>query len=172
MSSRFLVVEASLNRAEFRWKWLQLLQYSAMLGTLLCLPVLFLGGAILCGWITNKNLALTIFALLAGLGIIAWAAIVISVIVGVPNRPWLASTLERVDPRLLDRLHALLFLEKRRGEPRLDSFALRIARQTQGLLSQKQSPSPFSSTRAMGYVLLFLVTLTLTTLLYELYRPW
>jgi len=37
MSSRFLVVEASLNRAEFRWKWLQFLQYSGILGTLLCL---------------------------------------------------------------------------------------------------------------------------------------
>ena len=172
MSSRFLVVEASLNRAEFRWKWLQFLQYSGILGTLLCLAALFVGGAILCGWMTSKDLALTIFALLAGVGVIAWAVVIISVIVGAPNRPGLASALERVDSRLLDRLHAVLFLEKRRSEPRLDSFALRIARQTQGLLAEKQSPSPFSTTRAMGYVLLFLMTLTLTTLLYELYKPW
>jgi hypothetical protein len=172
MSSRFLVVETSLNRAEFRWKWIRFLQYSALLGTLLCLPILFFGGAILCGWVTDKSLALPFFGLVGVVGFIAWAVIAISVMAGAPNRPWLASALERVDSRLLDRLHTLLFLEKRRGEPRLDSFAIKIARQTQGILNEKRPPSPFSSTRALGYVLLFLATLTLTTLMYQLYRPW
>ena len=172
MSSRFLVVETSLNRAEFRWKWIRFLQYSALLGTLLCLPILFFGGAILCGWVTDKSLALPFFGLVGVVGFIAWAVIAISVMAGAPNRPWLASALERVDSRLLDRLHTLLFLEKRRGEPRLDSFAVKIARQTQGILSEKRPPSPFSSTQALEYVLLFLVTLTLTTLMYGLYRPW
>jgi hypothetical protein len=172
MSSRFLVVETSLNRAEFRWKWLQFLQYSALLGTLLCLSILFFGGAILCGWVTDKSLALMFFGLVGVAGFIAWAVIVISVLAGAPNRPWLASALERVDSRLLDRLHTLLFLEKRRGEPRVDSFAMKIARQTQGILSEKRLPSPFSSTRALEYMLLFLVTLTLTTLMYGVYRPW
>jgi hypothetical protein len=172
MSSRFLVVETSLNRAEFRWKWLQFLQYSATLGTLLCLPVLFFGGAILCGWVTNKNLAVTFFTVVGVIGFIAWAVITIHVLARALNRPWLASAIERVDSRLLDRLHTLLFLERRRGEPRLDSFAVRIARQTQGLLSEKRPPSPFSSRRALVQVLMFLLTLTLTVLMYELYTPW
>jgi len=157
---------------EFRWKWRPFLRYSGILGTLLCLPMLFLGGAILSGWVTNKNLVLTFFALLALVGFISWAVIAISVMAGAPNRAWLAAALERVDSRILDRLHTLLFLERRRGEPRMDAFALRIARQTQVLLSEKRSPSPFSSASASGYVLLFLVTLTLTTLMYELYKPW
>jgi hypothetical protein len=136
------------------------------------LPVLFFGGAILCGWVTSKNQALTFFALVGVAGFIAWSIIAISVMAGAPNRPWLASALERVDSRLLDRLHTLLFLEKRRGEPRLDSFAVRIARQTQAVFNEKRPPSPFSSGRALGYLLMFLVTLTLTVLMYQVYNPW
>ena len=172
MTSRFLVVETSVNRAEFRWKWLQFLQQSSALGILLCLLVLFFGGAILGGWVTSKDAAVTFFALVAFVGFIAWAVLTIAVMAGGPNRSWLASAIERVDPRLLDRLNTLLFLETRRGEPRLDSFALRIARQTQSVLSEKTPASPFSSNRALAYFLTFLLTLTITVLLYELYNPW
>src|SRR5689334_17152298 len=113
MTSRFLVVETSVNRAEFRWKWLQFLRLSSVLGILLCLLVLFFGGAILGGWVTSKSVALTFFCGVAVLGFIAWAVIMIGVMAGAPNRSWLASAIERVDPRLLDRLNTLLFLEKR-----------------------------------------------------------
>ena len=45
MSLRYTVVETSLNRAEFRWKWLKFLQYSFLLGSILCALVL-LGAAV------------------------------------------------------------------------------------------------------------------------------
>lgn len=172
MNSRFLVVETSLNRAEFRWKGLKFLQYSAVLGTVLSLGVLFFGGAILLGWVVDKAIAFTVLAVLGAVGFIAWAVMVVSVMAGAPNRTWLAAAVERVDRRLLDRLNTLLFLEKSRGEARAESFALRIAKQTNRVVSETPPPAPFSSTRALVHVLALILTLTLTVLLYELYRPW
>ena len=172
MSYRFTVVETSLNRAEFRWKWLKFLQHSFLLGGILCVLVLLFGGAISVGWVTSKALATTFFALLGIVGFIAWAVIIISVMAGAPDRSWLAAALERVNPRLLDRLNTLLFLERRRRDARAHSFALRIARQTQAVLAAKASPSPFPATRALEYMLGFIVALTATVLVYQLYSPW
>src|SRR5881628_4272826 len=103
MNFRFTVVETSLNRAEFRWKWLRFLQHSFMLGVILALLVLAFGGAITLGWVTSKTVATTFFAVLAVAGFIAWAVIIISVVAGVPDCHWLAAAVERVDRRLLDR---------------------------------------------------------------------
>jgi hypothetical protein len=172
MSFRFTVVEMSLNRAEFRWKWLRFLQRSFVLGIVLCGLVLLLGAAILAGWITSKELAGTLFAVLAMTGFIAWAFIIIGVLVGAPDRGWLAAALERVDPRLHDRLNTLLFLERHRQDAHAKSFAMRIARQVQGVLFAKPSPSPFPATRARQYLLGFIAALTATVLVYQLYTPW
>jgi hypothetical protein len=172
MNFRFTVVETSLNRAEFRWKWLRFLEHSFLLGSILCGLALLFAGAILCGWVTSKGLAMTFFALLGMAGFIAWAVILIGVMARSQDRSWLAAALERVNPRLLDRLNTLLFLERRPREARAASFALRIARQTQGVLAAKAAPSPFPSTRAREYLLGFIVALTATVLVYQLYSPW
>jgi hypothetical protein len=172
MNFRFTVVETSLNRAEFRWKWLRFLQHSFLLGGILCALVLVFGGAILFGWVTSKGLATTFFALLAMVGFIAWAVIIISVLAGAPDRSWLAAALERVNPRLLDRLNTLLFLERRPRDARAASFAMRIARQTQKVLAAKPVPSPFPANRVLEYMLGFIVALAATVLLYQLYSPW
>src|ERR1700690_3101404 len=102
MSNRYAVVETSLNRAEFRWKWLKFLQHSFLLGSIGCTLVLVFGGAILVGWVTSMTLATTFFALLAIAAFIAWVVIIIAVLAGSPDRAWLAAALERVNPRLLD----------------------------------------------------------------------
>ena len=172
MNSRFLVVETSLNRAEFRWKWVRFLRQSAILATLLSLGVLFLGGAVLCGWVLRTGVAVASLVLLGAVGFIAWTVIAISVMASSPNRSWLAAAVERVDRRLLDRLNTLLFLEKRRGQLQAESFALRIAKQTSKVFAEKSSPSPFDGTRALVHVLVFLLSLILTVLLYEVYQPW
>ena len=172
MSFRFTVVETSLNQAEFRWKWLRFLQHSFLLGVILCLLVLLFGGAVIFGWVTSKALATTFFALLGLGGFIAWAVILISVLAGAPERSWLAAALERVNPRLLDRLNTLLFLERRSRDSRTHSFAMRIARQTKQVLAAKAAPSPFSATRALEYMLGFIVALAVTVLVYQLYSPW
>jgi hypothetical protein len=172
MSFRFTVVETSLNQAEFRWKWLRFLQHSFLLGSILCALVMLFAGGIICGWITSKALATTFFAVLGMGGFIAWAVIIISIMAGSPDRGWLAAALERVNPRLLDRLNTLLFLERRPQDARSSSFALRIARQTQGVLAAKAAPRPFTSTRAMEHLLGFVIALTATVLVYQFYSPW
>ena len=172
MNFRFTVVETSLNRAEFRWKWLKFLEHTFLLGIIACGLVLFLGAAIIFGGVTNKALATTFFALLGLAGFVAWAVIVISVLAGGPDRSWLAAALERVDRRLLDRLNTLLFLERRPREARTAAFARRIAQQAQKVLASKAAPSPFPANRAREYLLGFIVVLTATVLEYQLYSPW
>jgi hypothetical protein len=172
MNFRFSVVETSLNRAEFRWKWLKFLQHSFLLGCIFCALVLLFGGAILIGWVTSKALATTFFALLGIVAFIAWSVMIISVLARSPDRAWLAAAMERVNPRLLDRLNTLLFLERRPQDARRSSFAVRIARQAHGVLAAKAVPSPFPSTRALQYMLAFVVALTATVLVYQLYSPW
>ena len=172
MSFRFTVVETSLNRAEFRWKWLKFLQHSFLLGGILCALVLLFAGGIILGWVTSKVLATTFFALLGMGGFIAWAVIIISVVAGTPDRTWLAAARERVNPRLLDRLNTLLFLERRPRDSRVHSFALRIARQTQGVMAAKVVQSPFPSIRARESMLGFIVALTVTVLVFQFYSPW
>jgi hypothetical protein len=172
MNFRFTVVETSLNQAEFRWKWLRFLRQSLVLGIVLSLLVLLLGGAILTGWVTSRPVAVTLYALIGAAGFVAWAVILISAFAGSTARPWLAAALERVDRRLLDRLNTLVFLEKRPSEARAESFARRIARQTQFVLAEKASPRPFAGSRPLGHFLVFILSLTATVLLYELYPPW
>ena len=172
MSFRFTVVETSLNRAAFRWKWLKFLQHTFLLGIILCALTLLFGGAIIGGWITSKALATTFFALLGMVGFVAWAVIIIGVMASAAERPWLAAALERVNPRLLDRLNTLLFLERHPRDSRIHSFALRIARQTQAVFAVKRSPSPFPATRVKEYLLGFIVVLTATVLVYQLCSPW
>jgi len=172
MNSRFTVVETNLNRAEFRWKWLRLLRLSSVIGIALCLSLLGLGFAIGSGKLTNKGGVLFILAMLLAVGFIVWAVTTIHVMVGSPNREWLAAAVERIDQRLLDRLNTLLFLETRRHEPLTDKFALQIARQTQGIVSQKASPLPFAASASYGWLCAFLILLALTIFLGQLYSPW
>jgi hypothetical protein len=172
MNSRFTVVETSLNRAEFRWKWLKFLQHSFTLGGIVALLVLLFGWAMAAGWVTSRALATTFFAVLAVAGFIAWIVIIIGVAIGSPDRNWLAAAVERVDRRLLDRLNTLLFLERRRGQPHADSFSLRIAKQTQRVLAEKKPDSPFAGTRALAHMAGFLAIAIATGLIYQHYAPW
>ncbi len=172
MSNRYAVVETSLNRAEFRWKWLKFLQHSFLLGSIVCTLVLVFGGAILVGWVTSMTLATMFFALLAITAFIAWVVIIIAVLAGSPDRAWLAAALERVNPRLLDRLNTLLFLERRPRDARVSSFALRIARQAHKVMAAKTVPSPFPATRARECMLGFIAALVATVLVYQFYSPW
>jgi len=141
-------------------------------GGILCLLVLLFGGAVIFGWVTSKTLATTFFGLLAAVGFIVWAVVVISILAGTPERSWLAAALERVNPRLLDRLNTLLYLERRRRDSRMHSFAVRIARQTVHVLAGNARPSPFPATRAVQSMLGFIVALATTVLVYQLYSPW
>ncbi len=172
MNFRFTIVERSLNRAEFRWKWLKVCRYTFILGAIGCLFLLGLEVAILAGWLTNKTLALTLIGAAVVLAFVAWFAVLLIVMAGHPDRNWLAKALEKVDSRLLDRLNTLLFLESRRGDARTESFALRIAKQTQALLAEKASPRPFRHSHTGLHFCAFIILLTAAVLLFQVYSPW
>ena len=172
MNFRFTVVETSLNRAEFRWKWLRFLERSLLLGIVLTGLVMLFGGVLVLGWVASKALAITFFTLVAVLGFIAWAVIIIAIAAGNADRPWLAAAIERVDPRLLDRLNTLVSLERERPNARVESFARRIAKGTQRVLVQKASPTPFHGTRPFRYFLTLLALVLATIWFYGRYSPW
>ncbi len=172
MDFRYTAVEKSLNRAEFRWKWLRFLQHGLSLATILCGLVLLLGIALIAGWITSKEWAVTLFGLLGVTGFIALVAVVIAVASRVVDRNWLAATLERVDRRFMDRLNTLLFLEKQRGRSEGAVFESRIAAQTQAVIREKESPSPFPAAPLLARLSTFVLVLSLTIAVYHFYSPW
>src|SRR5712691_946990 len=67
MNFGFTIVETSLNRAEFRWKWLRFWQRTFALGTILSLFLSLFASPILLGWLTSK---LAGIAILVALGVI------------------------------------------------------------------------------------------------------
>jgi hypothetical protein len=172
MNFRFTVVETHLNRAEFRWKWLCFLERSLLLGILFCALTLLFGGAVLAGWVTSKPLGVLFFTVLGIGAFVAWVVIIVGVLVGDAQRPWLAAAVERVEPRLLDRLNTLVFLERHRADGRVESFARRIARQTQMLLAKKPAGRAFSATQSLKYSLAFVILLVATVFFYQGYSPW
>src|SRR5437764_11917423 len=108
LHSGYTIVETSLNRAEFRWKWLLFWQRTFGLGIVLSALLLLFGSAILAGWVISKTAALLFFIGLSVVGFLTWLVLIIVVAASSPDRNWLASALERVDSRLLDRLNTLL----------------------------------------------------------------
>jgi len=172
MQFRFTTVETSLNRAEFRWKWLRFLQHTFALGIVLCLLTLSFVLAIISGWITSKSTAITIVTILAILAALTWIVIAIAIVAGSPERNWLAAAVERVDRRLLDRLNTLLFLENRPRQPQTDAISVRIAKQVQSVFAAKPSPPPFRGTRPLAYFAAFLVAVAATFSVCHIYAPW
>ena len=172
MSSRFTIVETTLNRAEFRWKWLRFVQLSSILGGITALAFLALGVGLRSGWITSKSNATALITCIVFLAFVAELVIMILVAGGSPGRAWLAAAVERVDSRLLDRLNALLYLEQREGDPNVKAFSSRIARQLQDVSRQGSAPEPFSGNRAWIRFAGFLVALFATIFFYYHYSPW
>ncbi len=172
MNFRFTVLETSLNRAEFRWKWLRFIQYSSVLGLVLCGLLLGLGLSIWAGWLTSRSLAYAVLGLVCGGGFVAWMVVIISVMASSPDRHRLASAVERVDRRFLDRLNTLLFLEDRKVERPAEAFAVRIARQAQGVLAEHVPPPAFSARAALRWFGAFACVVVSLLLLNQTYSPW
>jgi len=171
-NSQFPVLEASLNRAEFRWKWLRFLKCTSILGVLFCLIFVLFGAAIVFGGIRSHSLVIGITVVLVLCGLLTWVASVIAILISTPERRWLAAALERVERRFFDRLNTLLFLEARHGEPEADAFASQIARQTQGVLAEKPLPSAFPAKASYAWFGVFLCVVFACAVLNHLYSPW
>ena len=171
MNFRFTVVETALNRAEFRWKRAAISALQPAAGERARPGALGFGLIVWKGWVTNKALATLFFITLGSAGFLTWVTLAILVYARVSDRDKLGAALERVDRRLLDRLNTLLFLERHRADPRAESFARRIARQTQLVAVEKPLAMLFASSRPTGWFLALLAVLAVNVVFYRVYAP-
>lgn len=172
VSKRYHVVESNLERTAARWKWLRFLQHVSTLGGIVSLLVLLLGLALVRGWLVNQPLAVAAIVLVSAGALIALVLVVVKVVGDQLERKWLAGSLEKTNPSLLDRLNTLIFLERTRENAALDSFERRIVHQTQGVLIQTPLKPPFSAGRSLAHLAAFLGVLAVTILVYQHYSPW
>lgn len=172
MNLRFAVIEKMLSRAQSRHKWVRVLCRTFILGSILCLLALLFDFAVQRRFITGRTQAIAICLVIAGLGLASWLVLMITALAAKADRGWLAAKLERMDGRFLDRLNTLLFLEKKSGDPKAGSFAIKIAQQTKKAFGNQQPRSPFSLKRAGIVFATFVVLLAFTVGVYHQYSPW
>lgn len=167
------VVEENLQRAAARWRWLRFLHYSALVGVAACAAVVLMGLAFLLGWTPGPTAARTLLTLVLLGGFVGWLILAVSIFSDAPKRPWLAATLERGQPQLLDRLNTMVFLEgQAKRNPGIRAFYLRIARQAQSVLSARRAAIPISAGRTWRRLAALAAVLAATVWFYEHYTPW
>lgn len=172
MSYRFIAVETSLNRAEFRWKWLRFLRRTFVLGAVICALLLLFAAAVLSDRVCSKSLALAFFLVVGVFGVLVWVVLGVLTLAASPERSRLAAALERVDRRLLDRLNTLLFLERHGNDGASQSFSLRIAKQAGAVLAADAPRAAFPGSGPWWQLLVFAVMLSATWGVYRNCSPW
>ena len=165
-------VETNLSRIAGRSKRLRLWQHTFTIAALATLAVLLLGIAMIRGWLAETSLAIGLFALLAGAALLAWLVAAIKVGTEQVDRRRLAAKWEGADPRFLDRVNTLVFLEKKYRSDPARWFWTRIAGQTRGLLAAKQASVHFSPVRPLAHLGVFAILLATTIFVYQKYSPW
>jgi hypothetical protein len=178
---RTTAIESSFNRAEFRWKWLRFLRRTMVIGMAACVFAILFGFALRLDWIPTEGIAITCVVLLCTLTIFSWGIMALAVFARVPDRHRLAMVLDKAQPRLLDRLTTLEFLEgnprrQQRGPvpqtPHAASFAPRIAGQAQEILESELPRPSFPALSPVPHLLVFALALGATIAFYRLYTPW
>ena len=165
-------VETNLERIAGRWKRLRLWQHTLTIAALATLAVLLMGIAMIRGWPDDTSLATGLFALLAVAALMAWLIVAVKVGTEELDRKRLAAKCEEADPRFLDRVNTLVFLEKKYRSDPARWFWSRIAGQTRGLLAAKPASVRFSAVRPLAHLGVFAVLLAATIFVYHKYSPW
>ena len=172
MSWQDNLVESNFKRASGRWKRLRFLQHTATIGGVVCLLFSLLGVAMIRGWLSSTNQAIGLAVLLLMAALIAGLVMLARVATRRLDRKLIAGSLEAADPRLLDRLNTLVFLQKNARADKARWFLPRIFRQSQALLQEQKPTLPFSPTRPLIHLGIFVVLLSGAIFLYQKYSPW
>lgn len=170
MNRHLAVVDERLRRAKLLWNWFRVVRISCRIGVTWSLLMVLWGAAILTGLIQTKALADAVLEIAGAACLVAWLAAMAMALAGGPGHGWLAGAIERVDPRLQDRLNTLVFL--REQQTQAAPFLTPIAAQVQRVLNDNPSPAPFSAggtIRWVGYLLLSLGSLWI---LERRFEPW
>jgi hypothetical protein len=165
------VIEGSLKQAVRRRARLRQLQYQATLGGIVCLLYLLLGAAIMRGWVVHLESATAASWAIIGGSVIAYIVLTIRLAKS-PDRNRLAAALERMNPKLLDRLNTLIFLQKHYENDWQRYYCRRIEQQTQDLMVLSPLRWPVSPWRPLAHLLAFVLLLGVTLEFYKHFDPW
>jgi hypothetical protein len=165
-------IELNLRRAAARRLHLLQLQHTATIGSIVCLLLLALAVVMIRGWSTHRAPVAVAIALIVVGAFLAWMVTMIVATASQPKRPRLAAAVERVRPRLLDRLNTLVTLQHVRHAYPLRSYFARIERQAQDVLRTEQPRPTFSPTRPLAHLIVFGALLSTTVFVYDRYDPW
>ncbi len=164
-------IQQRMDEAAARWKWLRLLEYSAMLGIIVTGVVLLLGAVLACGRPANKSVAalcLVLFSVGAVLTLVLWSLIIAT---SRPEQGRLARAIERAHPILMDRLNTLVFLRRQKDTPCVRSFYRRVEAQASSALAGRSPGRLFSPTRAVIRFCVLVAMVLLTILFYLQFTP-
>lgn len=166
------VVEGLLSQASWSFRKLRFWWCLGIFAIALCAAVLLLGVILWRGWITSSWIAVFCYlglVAVAGLGFLVIASVTLA---GRRPRPELAGTVERAHPSLLDRMHALVYLEPLRNDPRVAPYFRRIERQAHSEILTADSV-PLYPRRSVWLLWLgFAVLLYGTVTFHERVDPW
>lgn len=172
MSTPYRVVESNLQRVAERRKWVELLQKTACLGSVLSVLAMVLAGVILSGWVTDRSLVAGLMVVLGVVAAAVWLGIALSVQGSSLDRGEIASSIEGANRELQDRLNTLVYLERSKGEPEVKPFFQRIGLQAQDVLRQSKRSVPVSYGRMLAHWLVFAALAGGTFFVYERFKPW
>jgi hypothetical protein len=164
-------VDRNLDRVRSKWRGLLFLERTGRIGSLASGAFLLLGLTILAGWVADPTVASFIIIMLVLFGGLAWFGAGLMALAAEPDSSLLAQTLERSQPALLDRVHALAAMRPARGK-REGAFHSRIARQAQQILARRPPPVALSGQRAAGSMLTFVFLFAVTIGFYVTFTPW
>lgn len=170
MNPHLAVVDERLRRAKLLWNWLRVVRISCQIGVAWSLLMVLWGAGILAGLIQTKAAAVAFLEIAGAACLVAWVAALALAVAGSPGPGWLARAIERVDPRLQDRLNTLVFLREKQTPAA--PFLPRIAAQIQRVLNDKSSPAPFSAAGTIGWVGYLVLSLVSIWILERRFEPW
>lgn len=164
-------IENRLSRAALFWRWQSIVKSLATVASIAMLVALVVGGSVVLGWIAEPTpvylvIGLTVFA--AAVGVIARVIVALDKRL---DRHWLAASVERDHVKLMDRLNALVELDRQPEAISSAMYRTEIERQTTAMLRQLPDRGPLSRLGARMHVAIAVLLALLTVAFYSHYRP-
>ncbi len=165
-------VRQELQSAAHRWQTLLFVRLASYVTGGVALAFLALGFAVLKGVIADWVPAILIAVLFVFIYLLA--LVVLAVVALSRTRPtrWLAISLERHFPRLLDRVNTLVFLETKKRDATVDAYFRSIGKQAGQALTTKPKGSPISPVPAISHVAVAILLCVGTIWFHAEYQPW
>lgn len=163
------LVEEYLTRAEWSWRISRFLQRSALIGIVALGFVLALGFLARVGWLNHLGLAVLLLVLTVVLSGMVWLITALVTLTAPLDRGRVGLELEQVEPRLLDRVNALVHLEGKldKNSPLL----AQLANQSAEVLTTPGAGRPRIAPRVLRTLTILLLLGLLTATFYRFFQP-